>query len=291
MDREEELFEIWKRLEKLEGEISELKGLLDKQFTKEEQTIVRYETAVGRKESSLEYLRGAEIKQYAAECEKYLKFGQEVDACLEKKLDQTSAVWVGTVPEVLQQNGCGTMDLYITQKHLRNILQTSLQNRSHYHNIELQQFKQLPELLNNPLAILQSKSHQGSVIVVLDAQDRQNNPLIVPIRTDGHAFYKRKNVKANFILSVYGKRNVSAYIERSFQENGVLFLDKNKSIELGRKSLQLRQFLNTNASINNVQQTQENVNDLNEIFPEMPQEKKTVSHEKLRENEVIRKGI
>lgn len=286
-----EIIRIQQRLEQIEEEVFSLKAMINEYFTEQEQTILRYEASVGKIGSRLEEIGEKELEQYAAECEKYLKFGQEVDACLEKKLDQTSAVWVGTVPEVLQQKGCGTMDLYITQKHLRNILQTSLQNRSHYHNIELQQFKQLPELLNNPLAILQSKSHQGSVIVVLDAQDRQNNPLIVPIRTDGHAFYQRKNVKANFILSVYGKRNVSAYIERSFQENGVLFLDKNKSIELGRKSLQLRQFLNTNASINNVQQTQENVNDLNEIFPEMPQEKKTVSHEKLRENEVIRKGI
>lgn len=286
-----EIIRIQQRLEQIEEEVLSLRAMINEYFTEQEQTILRYEASVGKIGSRLEEIGEKELEQYAAECEKYLRFGQEVDACLEKKLDQTSAVWVGTVPEVLQQNGCGTMDLYITQKHLRNILQTSLQNRSHYHNIELQQFKQLPELLNNPLAILQSKSHQGSVIVVLDAQDRQNNPLIVPIRTDGYAFYQRKNVKANFILSVYGKRNVSAYIERSFQENGVLFLDKNKSIELGRKSLQLRQFLNTNASINNVQQTQENVNDLNEIFPEMPQEKKTVSHEKLRENEVIRKGI
>lgn len=286
-----EIIRIQQRLEQIEEEVLSLRAMINEYFTEQEQTILRYEASVGKIGSRLEEIGEKELEQYAAECEKYLRFGQEVDACLEKKLDQTSAVWVGTVTEVLQQNGCGTMDLYITQKHLRNILQTSLQNRSHYHNIELQQFKQLPELLNNPLAILQSKSHQGSVIVVLDAQDRQNNPLIVPIRTDGYAFYQRKNVKANFILSVYGKRNVSAYIERSFQENGVLFLDKNKSIELGRKSLQLRQFLNTNASINNVQQTQENVNDLNEIFPEMPQEKKTVSHEKLRENEVIRKGI
>ena len=286
-----EIIRIQQRLERIENEISNLKATINSYFTEEEQTILRYEASIGKNGSRLEELGGTELEQYAAECKKYLRFGQEVDACLAEKLEQTSAVWVGTVPEVLQQNGCGNMDLYITQKHLRNILQASLQNRSHYHNIELQQLKQLPELLNNPLAILQSKSHLGSVIVVLDAKDRQNNLLIVPIRTDGYAFYQRKHVEANFILSVYGKRNVEAYIERSFVENGVLYLDKNKSIGLGRKSLQLRQFLNTNASINNVQQTQKNVNDLNDISPEMSKERKTVSHEKSRENEIIRKGI
>ncbi len=286
-----EIIRIQQRLEQIEEEVFSLKAMINEYFTEQEQTILIYEASVGKIDSKLEELGETELEQYAAECKKYLRFGQEVDDCLEGKLEQTSAVWVGTVPEVLQQNGCGTMDLYITQKHLRNILQTSLQNRSHYHNIELRQFKQLPELLSNPVAILQSKSHPGSVIVVLNAQDKQNNSLIVPIRTDGHAFYQRKRVEANFILSVYGKRNVEAYIERSFIENGVLFLDKNKSIGSGRKSLQLRQFLDTNASISNVQQTQKNVNDLNEIFPEIPQERKTVSHEKTRENEIIRKGI
>ena len=95
-------------------------------FTEEEQTILRYEASIGKNGSRLEELGGTELEQYAAECKKYLRFGQEVDACLAEKLEQTSAVWVGTVPEVLQQNGCGNMDLYITQKHLRNILQASL---------------------------------------------------------------------------------------------------------------------------------------------------------------------
>lgn len=290
-----EIVKIQQRLEQIEGEISNLKAVLNQYFTEEEQSILKYEASIGRNGTKLEELSGKELEQYANECEKYLRFGEEVEECLEGKLEQTTAIWVGIVPNLLREAGCGDMDLYITQKHLRNILHNSLENTSHYHNIELRQLKQLPELLSEPVAILSTKDRPGTRTVVLDAQDRQKNQLIVPIRMNGSAFYQKSRVEANFILSVYGKRNIERYIEKAFQENGILFLDKNKSIGLGRKSLQLRQFLNTNASINNIQQNQESVNDFAEIFPEIPaeapEERKETSREISRGSETPRKGL
>lgn len=293
-----DLIKIQKRLVQIEEEVYGLKEILNEYFTEEEQTVLRYEASIGRNGTRLEELKGEELEQYAAECRKYLRFGEEVEDCLAGRLEQTTAVWVRNVPDLLKEAGCGDMDLYITQKHLRNILHNSSENisQNHYHNIELRQLKQLPELLSEPVAILSTKEHPGTMTVVLDAQDRQKNPLIVPIKMNGAAFYRKSRVEANCILSVYGKENIIRYMEKAFNENGILFLDKNKSIGSGRKPLHLRQFLNTNASINKIQQPEENVNALDEIFPEISKEflekYKEEGKEMPREsNEFPRKGL
>lgn len=292
MHMKREIIRIQQRLEKIEEEISHLKAALNEYFTEEEQTVLRYEASIGRNGTRLEELKGEELKQYAAECGKYLRFGEEVENCLAERLEQTTAVWVGTVPNLLMEAGCRDMDLYITQKHLRNILHNSEDiSQNHYHNIELQQLKQLPELLREPVAILTTKEHPGTLTVVLDAHDREKNPLIVPIKMNGAIFYRKRRVEANCILSVYGKENINRYMEKASRENGILFLDKNKSIGSGRKPLHLRQFLNTNASINKIQQPEENVNALDEIFPEISKENQEERKEVLRNSEEPRKGL
>lgn len=287
-----DLIKIQKRLKQIEEEVSGLKEILNEYFTEEEQTVLRYEASIGRNGTRLEELKGEELKPYAAECGKYLRFGEEIEDCLAGRLEQTTAVWVGTVPNVLKEVGCEDMDLYITQKHLRNILHNSEDiSQNHYHNIELRQLKQLPELLSEPVAILTTKEHPGTLTVVLDAHDREKNQLIVPIKMNGAAFYRKRRVEANCILSVYGKENMIRYMEKASQENGILFLDKNKSIGLGKKPLHLRQFLNTNASINKIPQSEENVNTLDEVFPEISKGNQEERKEVSRSSEEPRKGL
>lgn len=290
-----EIIRMQERIAQIENEISAMKAVLNEYFTEEEQTVLKYEASIERNGTKLEELGEKELKRYAAECKKYLRFGEEVEDCLEGKLAQTTAVWVGSVPDILKEVGCADSDFYITQKHLRNILHGPYESTSHYHNIELRQLKQLPEFLNEPLAVLAFKEHPGTITVVLDARDRHRNQLIVPIKMNGAAFYQNRRVESNCILSVYGKENIVRYMEKAFRENGILFLDKNKSIGSGEKSLHLRQFLNTNASINTIQQIQENVNDSEKKFTEILREVQEGIQEERKESirnyEGPRKGL
>lgn len=285
-----ELFRLQKRLEQIQGELSDMKTILNEYFSEEEQVILKYEASIGRNGTRLEEITAKELSQYAADCQNYLKFGEEVEECLERRLPQTTAVRVGAVPDILKEMGCGNMELYITQKHLRSILHVSSKSTSHYHNIELRQLKQLPELLNKPLAVLSAKSHPGTITVILDVQDKEKNQLIVPIKINGSAFYQEEKVEANFILHFYGKRNVEHYIRMAEIKNEILFLDKKISTVPGRKSLQLWQFLNANAYISNIQQSEKKVNELGGISEEIKdnfKENKGV----LKSEEIPRKGL
>lgn len=124
----------------------------------------------------------------------------------------------------------------------------------------IQQLKQLPELLENPLAVLSSEKKPDTIVAVLDAKDQNGNQLIVPIKRNGHAFYQGKHVEANFVLTAYGKRNIIHYLEKNVANGNVLFMDKKASANLGKVPLRLRQFLNNSAYMNIIQQTAQNVN-------------------------------
>lgn len=262
----QEILKVHKQLEKLEAEVLGIKSELNQYFTAEEQIILQYESSIGRNETRLEELETTEQKRtYADSCREYLQFGAEVEACLAGKLKQTAAVRVGTVPTVLRKTGCSNADMYITQKHLRNIHRTSEEGKgrmAHYHDLDIMQIKKLPELLKEPLMIIAEKKHQETLTVVLDARDKQGNRLIVPVKRNGQASYRGKMVNANCILSVYGKENFVRYLKKAVEEKDILYTDKKISTRLGEKPLQLRQFLDTSTYMNRIQQSEKNVNDL-----------------------------
>lgn len=255
-----ELWKINKRLEHVEASLAELRDTIHQYFTGEEQTILMYEASIGRERSILEELDENEVKDYALSCQSYLDFGGEVDACMEGGLDRRTAVCMGRIPAVLEKTGCGKKNMYITQRHLRHILHDSATATSHYHNIAVRQMRQLPELLGSPLAVLSSERKPDTIVAVLDAKDQNGNQLIVPIKRNGRAYYQGKHVEANFILTVYGKRNIIHYLEKNVANGNVLFMDKKVSTNLGKVPLRLRQFLNDGAYINIIHQTAQDVN-------------------------------
>lgn len=227
-----ELWKISERLKLVEESIAEMRNIINQYFTQEEQTILMYEASIGREETVLGKFDEEEMKAYALACQNYLKFGREVDACMAGDLDRRTAVCLGHIPDVLEKTGCRKTDMYITQKHLRNILHDSSVATSHYHSIDIRQLKQLPELLQHPLAVLANEKNPDTIVVILDAKDRDENQLIVPINRNGHARYQGKQVEANFILSVYGKRNITHYLEKNAAIGSVLFLDKKNKYQI-----------------------------------------------------------
>lgn len=255
-----ELWKINKRLEHVEASLAELKDTIHRYFTEEEQIILMYEASIGREGTVLEELDEKEVKAYAISCQSYLDFGKEVDDCVSCGLGRRTAVCLGRIPAVLEKIGCGKKNMYITQRHIRYILHDSATATSHYHNIAIRQLKQLPELLENPLAVLSSEKKPDTIVAILDARDQKGNQLIVPIKRNGHAFYQGKHVEANFILTVYGKRNIIHYLEKNVAHGNVLFMDKKVSTNLGKVPLRLRQFLNDGAYINMIHQTAQDVN-------------------------------
>lgn len=49
--------------------------------------------------------------------------------------------------------------------------------------------------------------------------DNDNLPIIVSVRIDGNGVYELKQVASNFIMGMYGRKRISALIDRAAKDN------------------------------------------------------------------------
>lgn len=105
--------------------------------------------------------------------------------------------------------------------------------------MSVQQVKQFPELLAKPVMLCDSPAYEDRLLVLLNAIDGDEMPLIAAIKPNGNGSYEMEEIETNFILSVYGKKNFPRYFERQITPDRVIYFNKKRGQELERLS-QLR---------------------------------------------------
>jgi Phage MuF-C-terminal domain len=121
---------------------------------------------------------------------------------------------VGPTPLLLSSFGLGTGALTFSVDKIARC-------RREHSEVPLEVWYDLPELLNDPLAIFPSARRDGSIIVLLLVEDRDNNPIVVAA-TSGQG-------NLNVILSVYGKQNGFDWANREIalaQSDGLMIYKK-----------------------------------------------------------------
>ena len=176
-----------------------------------------------------------EIKEAETEVASVSAFALEVDQALAGELSQYNALKVCDTPEILIQAGCQPLPMLYTQKHLRDAVHPKGKN-SHWHGLSVEQVKQLPELMQEPVMLFDSISphNQRNMLVALLAVDQESMPIIVSLQANGTGTYDLEKVPTNFITSVYGRVNFAQYLERVTDANALLYWNEKKSQELFR---------------------------------------------------------
>lgn len=171
--------------------------------------------------------------------------------------------------------------MFLSQNHLKKIVSKE------GHNISANQVKSLETLLKNPVMVMESMTIPGSKVVVTGEKDKQDNPIVVAIKPDGHGRYELSQVDSNFITSMYGKDHFIAldktgdispdsFIGRAISQNKILYADKEKSHELiGEAALQLRgAFISHDSSlVTSISENSKNVNAPEKKSEPVPTEK------------------
>lgn len=176
-----------------------------------------------------------EIKEAETEVASVSAFALEVDQALAGELSQYNALKVCDTPEILIQAGCQPLPMLYTQKHLRDAVHPKGKN-SHWHGLSVEQVKQLPELMQEPVMLFDSISphNQRNMLVALLAVDQESMPIIVSLQANGTGTYDLAKVPTNFITSIYGRVNFAQYLERVTEADALLYWNKEKSQELFR---------------------------------------------------------
>lgn len=155
-------------------------------------------------------------------------FSEQVDKVLNKQWEGLNALYVTETPEILQQIGLKQLPMLYTKKHLEDALKPK-NEKKHYHGLTEAQIKKMPEIIEHPAIVIDSLSRNDSIVVISDICDNDNLPIIVSVRIDGNGVYELKQVASNFITGMYGRKGISALIDRAAKDNKILYINNKKS--------------------------------------------------------------
>lgn len=163
-----------------------------------------------------------------AEEHKEKTFAEQVDEVLAGTFPFYSALKVCDTPDIMLKIGCQQLPILYTQRHLKNALQP-LDDKEHKHGLKIEQIKSLPDLLENPIMIMDSLSRDDSIIIVTEENDLNNNPILISIRPNGMGRYELQEIDSNFITSVYGRNRFDKFLRSAIEEEKILYCNKTKS--------------------------------------------------------------
>ncbi|EDQ2394338.1 hypothetical protein RU50_005453 [Salmonella enterica subsp. enterica] len=103
-------------------------------------------------------------------------------------------VEVGRTPPVLRNLGAPDLPVSIS----RDIIRKATNDVKHFVNMDT--IEKLPELMHDPLAVYESATQDNSLVLWLDAADRNGDPVLAAV----HMNSKKDVIEVNRIASVYG---------------------------------------------------------------------------------------
>lgn len=172
--------------------------------------------------SSVVATKEKESTQYSEKVRKYKnnlvlqqdvkEFKEQIDLMQQNKIPSWNAIRVRSkTPQVLIDIGLDDLPMLITQRHLKN----NLESENDDHAIDEEVLLQIPFALEDPEYILKSKTDAESVVLVTSLIDKLNNPVVVAIKKDGSGNFNGIIIKSNFITSIYGRKNFNKFINSS----------------------------------------------------------------------------
>jgi len=148
------------------------------------------------------------------------RYREELGKTLNSKRTHVPPVSLGRTPDVLRAVGAPDLDLVIRRDVVRKA------TNGVKHTVPFSVIERLPELLADPIAVFESNTQSGALVVLVDAVDADGNPVVVPI----HLEKKVDRLIINDISSVYGKDRAKGFV----RSQKILYLDLDKQTDLVR---------------------------------------------------------
>lgn len=145
-------------------------------------------------------------------------------------------------PEILQRHGLPDLPMLYTQNHLRLAVKPkSKETPRNQHGLTKEILVRIPEALETPAVIMRSASKEGRIVCLPPIADSDGLPILVAIQPNGRGNQKGKIVRCNFIVSIYGKDNITRLILQALKEHKILYANSKEMLRLDSlSSLQLR---------------------------------------------------
>ena len=194
-----------------------------------------YNRMVQMAENGEQQRQAEETKFSQKETEHYdysTPFIKQVDDLLEGKIPERDALVIGGTPDVLKNIGLSNLPMTINTEHIKNM------NRDTEHVLSRAFMEQLPELIKDPLAVIESKtSPEGSTVMLLNAVVN-GKPYIAPVYITTTSMQNGLKIDSNNIATVFRKGNAitklltDALEKENAGETGVYYWKKKEARDL-----------------------------------------------------------
>ena len=160
-------------------------------------------------------------------------FAEQVDEVLNGvNMTETHLKLLDETPILLQKAGLPNLPMLMTASHLKTITSNSGLTKANYHGLSVDVVKKMPEYISDPIIIADSLTRKDSIVVITEAIDYENRPIIAAILLEGVGRIDGKHINANIMTSAYGKDNFQSFLNRIADTNSVIYWNKKKSQDL-----------------------------------------------------------
>lgn len=161
-------------------------------------------------------------------------FAEQIEDYKSNKFPQNDTFVVGKTPDVLVKVGLSELPMTINQEHVDYALNGTKNSEHHIGDM----IKQLPTALENPVAVISSKTSPNTSVVVIISLKHQNNQIIAPVYVSGTGRTNGLSIDSNSVTSVHGRKNAitgllqSAVTEEANGQVGVFYWNKKEASKL-----------------------------------------------------------
>lgn len=153
-------------------------------------------------------------------------FSSQVDAVLHGDDTNSTHLKIMDTPSLLQKAGLPSLPILMTANHLKKITSTS------GHGLDIETVKKLPQYITEPVMIADSLTRDDSIVIITEAIDAENRPVIAAVLLQGNGRIDGKHIEANIMTSAYGKDNFQSFLNRIADNDSVIYWNEKKSQEM-----------------------------------------------------------
>jgi hypothetical protein len=153
------------------------------------------------------------------------RFNGELQRQMDGALPKGHIYGLGYPGEKLLAAGLPSLPIELNSDRLMKKASTNYR-----HPFDLQDLKNLPKAINEPIMVFDSTKRDGSKVILLDLQCKGSNYVVI-VRLQ-HKGRGRDNVLINDIRSIYPKDNVSGVLDWiNSEDNLLVWADKEKALD------------------------------------------------------------
>jgi hypothetical protein len=137
------------------------------------------------------------------------RFNEELQRQIDGKLPKGHVYRLGKPENALLAAGVADLPIEVSAKRIATKADSNYRRK---HPFDLQDIKDLPKAINNPIAVFNSTKNDGAKIILTELKDKNGNNFVVVIRTRINPDIRKVDVGINSLQSLYPKDNITDLI-------------------------------------------------------------------------------